>query len=517
MEISTHFHSQAKIICVVIPVLKQWQNDWRKVMITLPETKGREVVKFIQSCVVHGEGDYYGSPFLLDDWQKKIIFELYELKEDGERKYREALIGLPKGNGKSALVAAVGLYELIGSKVVSPLVACAASSTEQAALVFNTMRTMCDESPILSKLTETFENQIQVIGQSGRAYRVAAKAGTADGGRNSCFIADEIHEWNTPNLERVHYVLSNNTAKRQDGLVLSITTAGYDKETLAGELYNRGKRKETGEVEDDEFYFKWLEAEETDDVNDPEVWKRVNPAIQNDWWPLSNLERRFKSLPLNEFKRYHLNTWTKTKMDSWLPVGTWSECASDEKLKFDAQLPMYVGVDLALKHDSVGIVHVQNQKREDDEDDLFFVDAKIWFPDDQIVDYAEVENYIIELNRLYNVVECAYDPAFFERSAQELVDQNVNMVSFPQTHSRMVPACGNAYEILIAKKIRHQNYATFTDQVLSAAQKQTDNGWRLSKGRSKRKIDSCIAMVMALDRATAPLGQMDPAVKVIEW
>ena len=48
-------------------------------------------------------------------------------------------------------------------------------------------------------------------------------------------------------------------------------------------------------------------------------------------------------------------------------------------------------------------------------------------------------------------------------------------------------------------------------------QKQTDNGWRLSKGRSKRKIDSCIAMVMALDRATAPLGQMDPDVKVIEW
>ena len=79
-------------------------------------------------------------------------------------------------------------------------------------------------------------------------------------------------------------------------------------------------------------------------------------------------------------------------------------------------------------------LHLQNQKLEDDEDDLFFVDAKIWFPDDQIVDYAEVENYIIELNRLYNVVECAYDPAFFERSAQELVDQNVNMVSFPQTH-----------------------------------------------------------------------------------
>jgi phage terminase large subunit-like protein len=42
----------------------------------------------------------------------------------------------------------------------------------------------------------------------------------------------------------------------------------------------------------------------------------------------------------------------------------------------------------------------------------------------------------------------------------------------------------------------------FTDQVLSAAQRMTDNGWRLSKGKSRRKIDACIAMVMAVDRAS---------------
>jgi DNA-binding transcriptional regulator YdaS (Cro superfamily) len=30
----------------------------------------------------------------------------------------------------------------------------------------------------------------------------------------------------------------------------------------------------------------------------------------------------------------------------------------------------------------------------------------------------------------------------------------------------------------------------------------TDEGWRLSKGKSKRKIDAAIALVIALDRAT---------------
>ena len=47
-------------------------------MIELPETKGARVVKFIEKFCVHGEGDFFGEPFKLDDWQKALIYELYE-------------------------------------------------------------------------------------------------------------------------------------------------------------------------------------------------------------------------------------------------------------------------------------------------------------------------------------------------------------------------------------------------------------------------------------------------------
>jgi len=89
------------------------------------------------------------------------------------------------------------------------------------------------------------------------------------------------------------------------------------------------------------------------------------------------------------------------------------------------------------------------------------------------------------------------------------------MVNFPQSHSRMVPACGNAYDLIVNKKVIHKATATFTDQVLSAAQKTTDSGWRLSKGRSKRKIDGAIAMVIMLDRITAPIIDEEPPVAII--
>jgi len=475
----------------------------------LPPTKGARVVKFIEKFCVHGEGDFFGEPFKLDDWQKAIIYELYEQNSDGSRRYREALVGLPKGNGKTALAACIGLYELLGSGVTSPLVAVAAASYEQANLVFGTMKTMCDESKFLSEMVDTFENEIQVKNAPGRAYRVAAKAGTADGGRNSCLIADEIHEWANINQERVHYVLSNNTAKRKDGLVLNITTAGYNLDSLAGRLYQRGLKKETGESEDPEFYFKWIGAKEGEDHEDKEVWRKVNPAIDNDWWPLENLNRRFKSLPLNEFQRYHLNQWTRTEEESWLPPTAWDNCNGE--VIFDPDTETYVGVDMALHHDSVAIVHGQKNK-----EDKIILDAKIWHPDDyDVIDIQAVEAYILELCKQFNIKEVAYDPAFFERSAQVLLDNGVPMVNFPQSHSRMVPACGNAYDLIVNKKVIHKATATFTDQVLSAAQKTTDSGWRLSKGRSKRKIDGAIAMVIMLDRITAPIIDEEPPVAII--
>jgi phage terminase large subunit-like protein len=479
--------------------------------IVLPETKGSRVVKFIENFCVHGEGDFYGEKFLLDDWQKAIIYELYEVNKNGSRKFREALIGLPKGNGKTALSACIGLYELLGSGVTSPLVAVAAASYEQANLVFGTMKTMCNESPLLQDMVITYENEIQVKNASGRAFRVAAKAGTADGGRNSCFIADEIHEWNNINLERVHYVLSNNTAKRRDGLVLNITTAGHDLDSMAGKMYQRGLLKESGKQEDPEFYFKWIGATDDQDPSDEKLWEAVNPAITNDWWPVENLRRRHKSLPINEFQRYHLNQWTRTEEESWIKAENWLSC-QDTQLELEQGEETFVGIDMALRHDSVAIVYGQK-----DDNEVVNMKAKIWKPEDQVyMDYQEIEAYVIELMKLYKVKEVAYDPAFFERSAQVLLDRGVPMVNFPQTHSRMIPACGNAYDMIVNNKVRHDGDPTFTDQVMSAAQKITDMGWRLSKGRSKRKIDACIAMVLMLDRITAPIPEEDdPEVSII--
>jgi phage terminase large subunit-like protein len=82
------------------------------------------------------------------------------------------------------------------------------------------------------------------------------------------------------------------------------------------------------------------------------------------------------------------------------------------------------------------------------------------------------------------------------------MDDGLPMIEFPQSSQRMIPACGTAYDLIVQSRVVHDGSPMFTDQVLSAAQRMTENGWRLSKGKSRRKIDAAIAMCMALDRAT---------------
>jgi phage terminase large subunit-like protein len=444
-----------------------------------------------------GEGDYFGRPFELRPWQKAIVTELYRRKPDGSRRYRRALIGLPKGNGKTPLAAAIGAYELAGGVHVSPIVPVSAASFEQADLVFGDMKTIFRESPTLSKYVEVYDTEILLKDQPGRAFRVAAARGSNDGGRPTCYIADELHEFDDPAKEGAHLVLSNGTAKRADSLQLNITTAGADLDSLLGRLYLKGRRIQAGEERDDSFLFVWFEGPDNVDVNDPDELRRAirscNPA-GDDFLDVDEVASRFAVIPEFEARRYYLNQWTRTA-ESWLPPGAWHACAGNAEIPRGAGV--YVGVDMAIFHDNAAVVVAWPR-----EDGRIVVNSKVWEPEDGRIDHYQVKQYLRDLARLYDVRRIPADPAYFELIGTELLDEGLPVLDFPNSNARMYPACANAYELIVSRRLLHGGDATLTDHVLSAAQRKTDEGWKLSKGRSKRKIDACVAMVMALYEAT---------------
>jgi len=213
-----------------------------------PPSRGGLVCSYIEQNLVHSSGDFYGRPFRLTPEQRQFIWRAYELRPDGRRRYRRVLRGRPKGAGKTELAAAIGCVELAlaGQHGFpdAPEIPVAAASFDQADLLFGAAKAMIAEGP-LAPFFECFDTEILRVDGPGRMFRVAAQAGTNDGLRPTFFLADALHEW-TGGKERVHLVIENGLAKRRDAWSLGISTAGSDKDTLLGHLYDHGRRIEAG-------------------------------------------------------------------------------------------------------------------------------------------------------------------------------------------------------------------------------------------------------------------------------
>jgi phage terminase large subunit-like protein len=479
-------------------------------------TRGPRVVKWIESNLIHTVGDYYGQPFRLTPEQKAFIYRAYELRSDGSRRKRRVLRGKPKGYGKTEEVAAICCYELGGGDTVSPEIPVGAASFEQADLVFGAAKIMLGEGP-LADYFEVYDTEILIKERPGRMFRVAAAAGTNDGLRPTFFAADEVHEW-IGSKARVHLVISNGLAKRRGSWRLDISTAGADAgieygepDTLLGSLYLYGKKVESGEIQDDSFLFDWLEA--TVDFN-PLTRKGWDSAVRSLHPPpfvdIEAVVEECMRIPEFEARRYYLNQWTAV-VDAWLPPGAWRACTVDSVI-FSPKREIFVGVDAATKHDSTAVVVAQW----DEERRKLRVAARIWErplgPDGRPdpnwkLPIAEVDNYVRSLRAEFrsNLVGVQYDPALFERSAQQLEVEKVPMIEMPQSDARMVPACQATYELIVQGRLEHAGDLVFARHIAAAAAVEAQGGgWRLRKKNARAKMDGAVALTMAVDLAVRP-------------
>jgi phage terminase large subunit-like protein len=487
--------------------------------------------------LVHGPGDIVGQPYRLTKRNRRFLWRCYELNPDGSRVITRAIKGEPKGKAKTELVAVIALIEFagpcrfggwdengepLGVPQISPDIPISAASFEQADLLFGCVKTMVKEGPLVAYF-DCFDTEILFKDQRpGRLYRVAAAAGTNDGLRPTFAGFDELHEF-TANKERVHTVISNGVAKRADAWECIISTAGADPgvemgqpETLLGRLYLYGKKVLAGEIQDESLLFDWLEVEGEVDLSSRDSIEQALLQVYPDgerFTPLPKLVQKVLELVAigrgYEALRYFFNKWT-TVLETWLPEGTWARLAT-KFFKFDRQAPTFVGVDSATKHDSHAYVFAQWHK------DKLRVRAKVW--ERQVgqdgrplegwkLPIAEVENYLRKKHRELNLVAVAYDPALFERSAQQLEAERLPMIEVPQTDPRMVPACQATYELITQGRLEHDGDPVFARHIASAAAVEARNGgWRLKKAKARARMDAAIALCLAVDQAVHMANQ----------
>lgn len=453
---------------------------------------GDDVIAFAEHFLRLTKGVKAHEPLIFTDWQKWLLRAMLERNDSGRLRYKRALVGLPRKQGKSLLGSALALYGLFAGEAGAEVYS-AAGDRQQARIVFEEAKHQIQQSPALLAECKVYRDAIEVP-STNAIYRVLSADGKLAQGLNpSLVIFDELHVQRNDDL---YDALTMGSGARLDPLVVAITTAGYDLESLCGRLYQYGKQVAAGDIIDPFWGFWWWEADADCDINDEKQWKKSNPNLALGLLDKDDLKVSAQQSSEAAHRRFRLNQWVRAQ-ESWLPMGAWENCNNPTAATINAYDPAWVGIDMALKHDSIGIVIAQPH-----DDGKIAVQAKIFHPDIDGIDIQAIEQHLRSLHNEFNIQEFAYDPAFFQRSAEALYDDGLPMVEFPQSSQRMIPACGTTYELIVAKKIAHDGSPMFTDQVLSAAQRMTEQGWRLSKGKSRRKIDACIAMCMAVDRAT---------------
>lgn len=466
-------------------------------------TKGGAVCRFLEGHCVHTKGRWIGKPFRLMEWERSLIYELFETDADGRRRYREALIGIPKKNGKTELAAALALYFLIADSEPAPEIYCVANSDEQADLVFGAAKTMCELSPTLSKVTEVYKDTIFVPKRPGaKLKRLSAAVGTNDGLNVYVAINDELHEFTDTKGRALFDVISNGVAAREEPMIISITTAGHDLESLCGEKYQYGRKVESGEIDDPAFYFRWYQAPKEMDWRDPEAWEIANPSygitVQADFY-----EDQIRRKRPATFQRYFLNIWTDTE-DPWLPDGSWAAC-NIGAFEFDPTAPMWVGVDVAAFQDSTAVVTAQWHGPQ------LRVKARIWERpinpatgqpvEGWVLPLAEVENHLRDLHRDYNLAAIGFDKRFMIGSAPQLEAEGLPMLMVPQSNDRMVPAFQQLYELVTQGLLAHDGDPAFARHIANGTRLEVsggEGGWRVTKKRTKKKIDACYATAIAI-------------------
>ena len=179
---------------------------------------GGRAIAWIKAHCVHSRGPLRGRPLRLLAWQRDLLWRLLELRELRERggappeawplRYCRALIGAPPGNGKTALLAALGLWLLLDDAAAAgPRVACAAAS-ERADFAFQAARTMCRLSPDLRAVTEVRERALLVPLRPGaQLVRLSAGGAALDAADHDAVLIDDLQSWITPGQAAGHRLL----------------------------------------------------------------------------------------------------------------------------------------------------------------------------------------------------------------------------------------------------------------------------------------------------------------------
>ena len=472
------------------------------------------------------KGELARRPLTLQDWQKAIVLNLFGwMRPNGSRRYREALLFIPRKNGKSLLTAAIGLYLFFCDREAGAEIYCAAAEKEQASLVWNMAKQQVLYEPELARRCKIYPSFKSLENpRDGSYFKPLSREALSKHGFNAhAVLFDELHT--QPNGDMVE-VLETSMGSRRQPLMMYLTTSDFERpNSICNDKHDYASKVRDGIVQDVSFLPVIYEARIEDDWTDPAIWAKANPNLGVSVF-LEYMERKCKraeELPAyqNGFKRLHLNIRTRSET-KWVPMQHWKQCAGDielmEKLKGEL---CFAGLDLASNSDLCALVmffprymaalcrfwvpleSAQERYDRNRTPYLQWIDEGwITATDGNTTDYDEIRRDINLENETYNIEQIAIDRWNSTQLQTQLDGDGFDVMPYGQGFASMSAPTKELERLILRHELQHFNNPVLTwcaDNVM--VKSDPAGNLKPDKEKSTEKIDGMVSLIMGLGAA----------------
>jgi len=484
------------------------------------------------SMLQHSKGPMAGQPLILQPWQEFRVGSIFGWKResDGLRRFRTSYNQIGKKNGKTTETALPMIYTQIFDGEAAPEAYCAATTRDQAGLLFKEIKRMIKRQPVLRQIMRAWRTGIETPKTDGLIACLSRDGDSSDGINPSFLARDEMHRWTDRELAET---IVESMAARAQPIDWVITTAGHDRTSLCGELRGYAESVLRGDITDDTFFAYVAEPEKDCDPMDPRAWAMGNPNMG-----VSKSEEFIRGRAKNaliisarmpNFKRFHLNLWTEGA-EAWIDQDSWDK--GQARAPFDDALmarlkgqKAWVGIDLSRRTDTTaicvaiplnGLVYViaytflpagpdgfiKRAQREKKEMIAWRDDGWLEVHSGGTIDEDALIERMKWIRAQFNLQEVAFDPWGMADMAKKLDQGRFPMFEHRQGFASMSNPMKRVEEFVIKKRLRHGGNPVLKWQVGNVHRDEdASENCKPNKKKSTGRIDAAVAMIMAVGRA----------------
>ncbi|PYE80824.1 terminase large subunit [Pseudoroseicyclus aestuarii] len=490
------------------------------------------IVRFA-GMIQHTTGPMAGKPLTLQPWQvfrQGSVFG-WKHEETGKRRFRSTYHQVGKKNGKTTDTAVPMLFTQLFDGEAAPQGFCAATTRDQAGLLFKELKRMIRASPALSQLLKVWRNSIESPPTNGEILCLSRDGNSADGINPHFAARDELHRWSDRELAEI---VTNSMLARDQSLDWAITTAGADRASICGELREYSEKVLRGDVEDDSLFAYVAEPPEDCDPGDPAAWAMGNPNLG-----VAFREEDFRRIydraaviqgEMPNFRRLHLNLWTEGAQ-TWIARDVWDLMAQPFEVESLFGCEAWAAVDLSRTTDTTAIAvaipkdgliylvvftflpegpkgftyRAQKEKRE-------FIARRDagWLEVHRggTIDQAAIVERLEWIRAKFDLREVAFDRWGMDWISKELDRRRFPLVEHGQGYRGMSSPMKRFEERVAQKRIRHNGNPVLAWQVGNVHRvMDASENVKPDKKQSAGRIDAAVAAIMALGRAEAAEGK----------